>query len=140
MAQMEARIAAEEERMLQAALAASRGDPSNPPNPDLMSYEELLQLEDRNGRVCKGLSEEEIEALEGKEWEGREGEDEVSCSICFCAFNHGQTFKMLPACNHEYHAECIDQWLLNEKRCPVCNVEVVVEEAGAGSARSEEST
>ena len=86
--QMEERIAAEEERMLQAALAASRGDPSNPPNPDLMSYEELLQLEDRNGRVCKGLSEEEIAVLEAREWQGRQGE-EVSCSICFCALSDG---------------------------------------------------
>jgi hypothetical protein len=57
-------VEAEEQRLLQQAIEASRGeaDPSNP-NTDNMTYEELLQLEDRNGKVSKGLTPSQIRAI-----------------------------------------------------------------------------
>lgn len=50
---------AEEERLLQRAIEESKGDgdPSNP-NTDNMTYEQLLELEDKNGKVSKGLTPE----------------------------------------------------------------------------------
>jgi E3 ubiquitin-protein ligase BIG BROTHER-like protein len=42
------------------------------------------------------------------------------CHICIQEFVRGKKFKALK-CSHEYHAECIDEWLKIEKRCPVCN-------------------
>ena len=55
-------VEAEEQRLLQQAIEASRGDAADPnnPNPDQMTYEELLQLEDRNGKVSKGLNPKQI--------------------------------------------------------------------------------
>jgi hypothetical protein len=32
-----------------------------------------------------------------------------------------QKVKILGDCGHEYHDECINKWLEDEKRCPVCN-------------------
>ena len=50
-------VEAEEQRLIQQAIEASRGDADpNNPNTDNMTYEELLQLEDRNGKVSKGLT------------------------------------------------------------------------------------
>ena len=50
---------AEEDRLLMFALEESKQnnghDPSNP-NPDTMTYEQMLELEERNGKVCKGLN------------------------------------------------------------------------------------
>ena len=28
-------------------------------------------------------------------------------------------------CGHEYHSKCIDEWLKSEKRCPMCNEDVL---------------
>ena len=45
--------------------------------------------------------------------------------ICFENFEKGQKMRNLKRCHHEYHTKCIDQWLQNEKRCPVCNEDVL---------------
>ena len=54
-------IEAEEERLLARAIEESKHeepvDPSNP-NPDNMTYEQLLELEENNGKVSKGLTNE----------------------------------------------------------------------------------
>lgn len=51
---------AEEQRLLQRAIEESKNDanqdPENP-NPDSMTYEQLLALEENNGKVSKGLSQ-----------------------------------------------------------------------------------
>ena len=49
--------AAEEERLLQRAIEESKADadPSRP-NVDSMTYEQLLELEEANGKVSKGLT------------------------------------------------------------------------------------
>ena len=52
-------VEAEEERLLQRAIEESKTaeDAANPnnPNPDQMTYEQLLELEENNGKVSKGL-------------------------------------------------------------------------------------
>lgn len=54
---------AEEQRLLQKAIEESKietfNDPDNP-NTDSMTYEQLLQLEERNGKVNKGLTPNQI--------------------------------------------------------------------------------
>lgn len=44
----------EEEEMLQRAIEESKRD-SGYPDPDEMTYEQLLELEEENGKVSKGL-------------------------------------------------------------------------------------
>lgn len=47
------------------------------------------------------------------------------CPICFDAFHSISTVRTLQ-CNHYFHAECIDPWLLGRSsRCPICNRELV---------------
>lgn len=77
-------VEAEEQRLLQQAIEASRGDadPSNP-NTDNMTYEELLQLEDRNGKVSKGLTPAQIRSIKESTWLKRGDTAEDACSICF---------------------------------------------------------
>ena len=115
-------VEAEEQRLIQQAIEASRGDADpNNPNTDNMTYEELLQLEDRNGKVSKGLTPAQIRAIKEQTWVKRGDTTEEACSICFDNFERGQKFKKLPRCPHEFHMNCIDKWLECEKRCPICN-------------------
>jgi hypothetical protein len=49
----------EEQRLLQRAIEESKNDADpNNPNTDNMTYEQLLELEERNGKVRKGLKPE----------------------------------------------------------------------------------
>ena len=56
----------EEERMLQRAIEESKQD--NGPNPDEMTYEQLLELEEENGKVSKGLKPNVIARIPEKVW------------------------------------------------------------------------
>ena len=51
-----------------------------------MTYEELLQLEDRNGKVSKGLTQAQIRSIKEKVWMKRSDTVEEACSICFDNF------------------------------------------------------
>ena len=59
-------------------------------NPDQMSYEELLALEERVGSVAKGISEIDIGRL--NTYSPKKLTDETGkkkeCSICFEEFNY----------------------------------------------------
>ncbi len=45
-----------------------------------------------------------------------------SCSICTDEFEDGQNIRVLP-CDHMYHVECIDNWILNfAGNCPLWQV------------------
>lgn len=47
-------------------------------------------------------------------------QENASCSICLMDFEERDVIKIL-RCNHTFHAECIDPWLMDRKAvCPVC--------------------
>ena len=48
------------------------------------------------------------------------GKETETCVICLEEFSAGDTIRMLP-CSHEYHSECIDNWLRTQQQnCPMC--------------------
>ncbi|KAL8715047.1 MAG: hypothetical protein Q9220_001004 [cf. Caloplaca sp. 1 TL-2023] len=48
----------------------------------------------------------------------------LACSVCTDDFSKGQDVRVLP-CNHKFHPECIDPWLLNVSgTCPLCRVDL----------------
>ena len=46
------------------------------------------------------------------------------CAICLTEFSEGNRIKSLP-CGHMYHPECIDTWLRNAPKCPLCQQHVM---------------
>lgn len=56
-----------------------------------------------------------------------DGTDEtgnLGCSICTEDFNKGEEVRVLP-CNHKFHPECVDPWLLNVSgTCPLCRIDL----------------
>lgn len=88
---------------------------------DNMSYEELLALEERIGNVSTGLSEETISfRLKHKKYiaVGSQAETEPCC-VCQEEYNDGEDLGMLE-CGHDFHSDCIKQWLKHKNLCPIC--------------------
>ena len=67
-----------------------------------MTYEQLLELGDRMGKVSKGLSKEQRDRIASKPW--RHGvTKQKDCPICFENFALTHRVKVLSECGHEYH-------------------------------------
>ncbi|KAM9408839.1 E3 ubiquitin-protein ligase Arkadia isoform 2-T3 [Pholidichthys leucotaenia] len=100
------------------------------------TYEDLLHLEERLGTVNRGASQGTIERctyphkykkrkLHGKqdEDEGADEDTEEKCTICLSILEEGEDVRRLP-CMHLFHQLCVDQWLLTNKKCPICRVDI----------------
>ncbi|KIW33000.1 uncharacterized protein PV07_04505 [Cladophialophora immunda] len=56
--------------------------------------------------------------------DGTDAEGHLGCSICTEDFKKGEEVRVLP-CNHKFHPDCIDPWLLNVSgTCPLCRVDL----------------
>ena len=93
------------------------------PNPDAMTYEQLLSLENKVGSVKRGLSKQELSKIPFKIYAKYKYNGQDECSICRDNYQTGEQIKELP-CGHIYHVNCIDKWLEQERKCPYCNKEI----------------
>lgn len=93
------------------------------PNPDAMTYEQLLQLEDDVGNVSKGLNAQQFENLPITKYKKEKYSENFQCIICMEEFNEREKVKLLP-CGHIFHPNCIKEWLMKQKSCPFCKSEI----------------
>ncbi|CAI5469091.1 unnamed protein product [Closterium sp. Yama58-4] len=42
------------------------------------------------------------------------------CAVCLGEYAAGERIKVVPACAHGFHADCIDLWLAAKTTCPIC--------------------
>ncbi|KAJ3694925.1 hypothetical protein LUZ60_000302 [Juncus effusus] len=42
------------------------------------------------------------------------------CAVCLSEFLNDDKLRLLPACGHAFHLNCIDTWLLSNSTCPLC--------------------
>ncbi|XP_024969587.1 E3 ubiquitin-protein ligase MBR1-like isoform X1 [Cynara cardunculus var. scolymus] len=101
---------------------------------DSMSYEELLNLEERIGNVSTGLSEDSMsKCLKEKVYyccsDQDQNHEEDSCPICLEEYKNGDKVGRMEKCGHDYHVGCIKKWLLMKKLCPICKTEYSNQEA-----------
>ncbi|XP_014664294.1 PREDICTED: uncharacterized protein LOC106806751 isoform X2 [Priapulus caudatus] len=98
----------------------------------LPTYEELIHLEEQIGIVNRGASPTTIERNTYPHKYKKivrviedENQEEVSerCTICLCDFEENEDVRRLP-CMHLYHTVCVDQWLVTNKHCPICRVDI----------------
>lgn len=52
-------------------------------------------------------------------------EDSEKCTICLSQFEVDNDVRRLP-CMHLFHKDCVDQWLVTNKHCPICRVDIEV--------------
>ena len=63
-----------------------------------------------------GLSQSQIDSIPEINFEI---DSRIDCVICMSQVENSASIRQLP-CDHIYHTECIDQWLLVNKKCPIC--------------------
>lgn len=86
--------------------------------PDMENYEFNTLLSDRIGRVKVGVKD--ISKVI-QDYDGLTLEEEV-CVICQDSLGNNPMAKTL--CKHIYCRGCITQWLNENKKCPVCQVDL----------------
>lgn len=90
---------------------------------DNMSYEELLALEERIGDVSTGLPEETILRIMKQHNYVRTANESAldvePCCICQEEYADGDELGRLD-CGHDFHTNCIKQWLVLKNLCPIC--------------------
>ena len=98
----------------------------NYPNVDNMTYEELLELEERIGKVSNGLTDEEIKKLKHEKFIKYKYLDD-KCIICQYIFKELESIVVLP-CKHCFHFSCLKPWISKEHHCPLCKKNIREEE------------
>lgn len=80
----------------------------------------LFKVRDTNGSVTNlEFTDDDGEVL-NHSVEGRR------CHVCLSDYEVGQECRKLNNCNHTFHKECIDQWLITGRNsCPLCRGEGV---------------
>lgn len=52
------------------------------------------------------------------------GPDGDSCAVCIEAYKANDVVRIL-TCNHFFHKNCIDPWLLEHRTCPMCKCDIL---------------
>ncbi|KAL7602754.1 hypothetical protein Lser_V15G19312 [Lactuca serriola] len=52
------------------------------------------------------------------------GKGALECVVCLNVFKDEETLRLIPKCDHVFHAECIDAWLENHLLCPICRTDL----------------
>jgi hypothetical protein len=95
------------------------------PNPDRMTYEQLLELEDKVGNVSKGLSKAQIKKIPNVYFSKKHFKNQEKCAICQYEYKETEKVSKLP-CLHIFHNDCIKGWLEKNKVCPICKKEILI--------------
>ncbi|KAK9732597.1 hypothetical protein RND81_04G008800 [Saponaria officinalis] len=46
------------------------------------------------------------------------------CAVCLGLFEAGEALRLLPACGHVFHVDCVDRWLVGQTTCPLCRAKL----------------
>ena len=90
--------------------------------------DELLRLEEQlnglNHPANLGANQEHINCRTfSYQYTKRELSIEEKCTICLCEYEHDDHVRRLP-CMHLFHIDCVDRWLTQSKRCPICRIDI----------------
>jgi len=95
--------------------------PQPPDDGDESDYEFYTRLAESIGNVVVRVPSRVLRALPTR----RASEEDASlkCMVCLCHAKPDENLKVLP-CRHEFHVGCVDEWLRQSKKCPICREEV----------------
>lgn len=92
----------------------------------IYSIVELFYLQPRR-RARQGLTPAELSKLEKVEFKKGELDAESNldtCSICLEEFVENQVLLQLPVCRHNFHENCVQEWLNLNSVCPYCRSDI----------------
>ncbi|KAK4472860.1 hypothetical protein MN116_004072 [Schistosoma mekongi] len=70
----------------------------------------------------KAVARMPIKTLHSGDWEITS--DYQQCAICIEGFRTMDNIRILP-CRHYFHKLCIDPWLLEQRNCPMCKMDIL---------------
>ena len=91
-------------------------------NIDNMTYEQLLDLENKIGYVKRGISLRKKLGLKTEKYSSKKF-NYNECVICKEILKEKEIIRVLN-CSHIFHINCIDKWFKDNKMCPICKKEV----------------
>ncbi|KAL3109393.1 hypothetical protein niasHT_015238 [Heterodera trifolii] len=53
-----------------------------------------------------------------------ENDGDGGCAICLGAYEIGDKVRTLP-CEHQFHSECVDEWIKKHNNCPSCRAQIL---------------
>lgn len=72
-----------------------------------------------------GLTEQELTQLPRIQYNESINMSNKQCCICLLDYSVGDELRIL-SCQHNYHQDCIDRWLVSKPHCPLCIRKVTV--------------
>ena len=87
----------------------------------ISDYENNLALCENMGNVEVGLSDQQVDNLTK---ETVKNNTDFRCPICLEVVEKDETLDVLK-CGHKFHDQCIREWLVKNKHCPICRCEVL---------------
>ncbi|CAN6581991.1 unnamed protein product [Malus baccata var. baccata] len=83
----------------------------------------------RRGAASRGLDATVLDTfptLDYAEIKGLKlGKEELECAVCLNEFEDDEMLRLIPKCDHVFHTDCIDVWLMSHTTCPVCRANLV---------------
>ncbi|ESQ48546.1 hypothetical protein EUTSA_v10022171mg [Eutrema salsugineum] len=71
-----------------------------------------------------GIKPSVLRSIPVVDFNSNDFKDGVECVVCLSDLVHGDKSRVLPSCNHWFHADCIDSWFRSHSTCPICRKRV----------------
>ncbi|NWI69486.1 RN128 ligase, partial [Todus mexicanus] len=87
----------------------------------------IARAQSKNQRQLKAKAKKAIEQLQLrtlKQGDKETGPDGDSCVVCIEQYKPNEVVRIL-TCNHLFHKNCIDPWLLEHRTCPMCKCDIL---------------
>ncbi|XP_031458554.1 E3 ubiquitin-protein ligase RNF128 isoform X2 [Phasianus colchicus] len=87
----------------------------------------ITRAQSRKQRQLKAEAKKAIGQLQLrtlKQGDKETGPDGDSCAVCIELYKPNEVVRIL-TCNHLFHKNCIDPWLLEHRTCPMCKCDIL---------------
>lgn len=94
-------------------------------NPDLMEIieeedcDEVVEIDPRSSKKECQTNNKKVKSEQNHHINRPGPTSNATCAICLGDYNGGDKLRNLP-CDHKFHIDCIDKWLVQKNACPVC--------------------
>ncbi|CAH8293307.1 unnamed protein product [Eruca vesicaria subsp. sativa] len=79
-----------------------------------------------------GINPSILRSISIVDFNSQDFKDGIQCVVCLSELADGDKARVLPSCNHWFHADCIESWFQSHTTCPVCRKIVGLVQGGAG--------